>query len=131
MSSSEGRVGRIGWFDLTVPAADEVASFYARVVGWEVEAHPMGEYDDHVMKDAAGEAVAGVCHARGPNAGLPPQWLAYVEVADLDESLAGCTELGGAVVQEPRELGAYGRIAVIRDPAGAHLALVEPPSAGE
>lgn len=65
-------------------------------------------------------AVAGICHARGSNADLPPQWLLYFVVEDLDAAVAACTERGGEVVVAPRGL-AGGRFGVIRDPAGAEL----------
>ena len=127
---SEDRVakaGTIGWVDLTVPNAVQVRDFYSRVVGWRAEPVDMNGYSDFNMCDpASGTPRAGVCHARGGNADLPPVWLIYVNVADLDASLAGCLELGGAVVGGTKEMAGYGRYAVIRDPAGAHLALFEP-----
>lgn len=120
-------VGSIGWVDLTVADAARVRDFYKSVVGWTSAAVDMGGYDDWTMlTPSTGEAIAGVCHARGVNAGLPAQWLVYVTVADLDRSLARCAELGGAVIMEPRDMGGHGRVAVIRDPAGAVLALREP-----
>lgn len=125
--SGQDEVGRIGWVDLTVPDADAVRDFYKGVVGWTSAATDMGGYDDWTMMlPTTGEAVAGVCHARGPNTGLPAQWLVYVTVADLDRSLARCAELGGALVAGPRDIGGHGRMAVIRDPAGAVMALREP-----
>jgi hypothetical protein len=45
-------VGTIGWFDLTVPNADEVRDFYRAVVGWGVEECEMGGYSD-LRDDAA------------------------------------------------------------------------------
>ena len=86
-----------------------------------------GYQDWALSTPESGEPVAGVCHARGVNAGLPPVWLVYVNVADLEASLSACRANGGEVLREPRDLGAYGRVAVIRDPAGAALALIEPP----
>jgi predicted enzyme related to lactoylglutathione lyase len=71
--------------------------------------------------------VAGVCHARGPNADLPAQWIVYVGVPDLDHSLAQAAALGGSVVRPAQDMGAYGRFALVRDPAGAIMALVERP----
>jgi len=121
------RPGSIGWFDLTVPDAEGVRDFYAAVVGWTPAPVAMEGYEDFMMSNADGEAVGGVCHAKGPNDGMPPQWLAYVVVADLAASMARCHELGGEVVDGPRGLGAFGTFCVVRDPAGAHLALVEPP----
>jgi len=120
--------GSVGWFDLTVPDASAVRDFYKEVVGWAASEVPMGGYDDFCMHPAAEGVppVAGVCHARGGNANLPPVWLIYINVADLDASLAACAAGGGAVVSGPRSLGGAGRMAVIRDPAGAVSALYEP-----
>lgn len=118
--------GTITWFDLTVNDADRVRDFYRDVVGWTVEGFDMGGYEDYVMKAPGGQAVAGVCHARGPNAGLPPQWLLYVTVADLDASLARCEALGGKRLTEIRQHGPTARYCVIQDPAGAVLTLYCP-----
>jgi uncharacterized protein len=126
MSENTPAPGTIVWTDLTVPDADRVHEFYARVVGWKPQPVEMGGYSDYSMVSPDGGSAVGVCHARGVNANLPPAWLVYVQVADLEESLRGCRELGGEVIVEPRSLGDSGRMAVIRDPAGAVLALVGP-----
>jgi predicted enzyme related to lactoylglutathione lyase len=120
-------VGRISWVDLTVSDAAGVRDFYRQVVGWSSVEVGMGDYNDYnMLSPTNGEVVAGVCHARGVNAGLPPVWLVYVAVADLETSMARCRELGGSMVAGPNGMGSYGRYCVIRDPAGAHLALFEP-----
>lgn len=118
-------VGRIGWVDLTVDDAESVRDFYQAVVGWKSEGLDMGGYQDYCMLPEEGGPVAGVCHARGTNAGIPPQWLMYITVASLDESLASCLQLGGQVVRGARGLGGQGRFAIVRDPAGAVCALFE------
>ena len=69
--------------------------------------------------------MAGICHARGGNTGLPAQWLIYIIVADLDASLKQVEEKGGKVLRGIREYGGQGRYAVIQDPAGAVAALYE------
>jgi hypothetical protein len=59
----------------------------------------MGGYDDFNMTDPeTGTPVAGVRHARGAAAGPPPSWLIYVNVKDLDKSMARCIELVGQVI---------------------------------
>jgi len=122
---SAARLGTIAWRDLTVPDAGALRDFYSRVVGWEAKPHAMGDYDDYEMvARGTGETVAGVCHARGPNAGMPPQWLVYVVVEDVARSAAACTALGGRVVEGPRPMGAKA-FCVVQDPAGAMLALIE------
>ncbi len=116
--------GSIVWHDLTVPNAGEIRDFYAGVVGWESMEHDMGGYSDFGMNQpSGGDTVAGICHARGPNANLPAQWLIYIRVADVDASAERCRQLGGTVLDGPREIGEE-RFCVIRDPAGAAAALI-------
>jgi len=122
---SVAQVPRIGWIDLTVEDAERVRDFYRDVVGFETSAVPMGGYDDYCLQPPGGEPVAGVCHARGGNAGLPPVWLVYFTVADLDAALATCQARGGEIVAGPRRMG-EARYAVVRDPAGAPSALSQP-----
>ena len=122
--TSDG-VGKIGWIDLTVADAQGVGAFYREVVGWRSEGVDMGGYQDYCMLPADGEAVAGVCHARGTNEGIPAQWLIYITVADLEASLERCRALGGEVVRGARGLGGMGRFAIVRDPAGAVCALFQ------
>ena len=119
--------GTIAWADLTVPDAPKVRDFYAGVVGWTPGEVSMGDYADYTMAPDGGTPVAGVCHARGPNADLPAQWIVYVGVPDLDHSLAQATALGGSVVRAAQDMGSYGRFALVKDPAGAVMALVERP----
>ena len=119
-------VGSIGWADLTVPDASALRDFYAAVAGWTVVPLSMGDYDDYLMMQPGTETpVAGVCHARGKNAGLPPVWLMYITVTDLDARLAACRAAGGQVLMEPRSSGGTARFAVIQDPAGATVALFD------
>ena len=128
--ASEPKMGTIGWIDLTVADATGVRDFYAQVIGWAPSPVPMGGYDDYSMVAAGtGEPVAGVCHARGSNADLPPQWLIYITVPDVDASASRCVELGGKVLAGPRGMGSYGRYCVIEDPAGAVAALFTPAAA--
>jgi predicted enzyme related to lactoylglutathione lyase len=119
-------VGKIGWIDMTVPNADEVRDFYEAVVGLKAEDVSMGDYSDYNMTmPASGAPVCGVCHARGSNADLPPGWLVYFIVADVDESAASFEAKGGKVLVPPRGL-AGGRLCVIEDPGGATAALYHP-----
>ena len=120
--------GSIAWVDLTIPDAPKLAEFYTKVTGWTVQPVKMGKYDDYTMHAASGETVAGVCHARGPNADLPPMWLIYIVVENLDSALQQCRELGGEVLTPVRMAGGS-RFAVIKDPAGACAALWEPAAA--
>lgn len=126
MADERPPVGTIAWTDLTVEDADGVRGFYEKVVGWSSGGVDMGGYEDfNMVAPGTGDPVAGVCHARGSNADMPAAWMVYVIVADLDESMARCRELGGAIVVDAKDVGSMGRYCVIRDPAGAVMALFE------
>ena len=125
--SSTPRPGTISWQDLTVENAEELRDFYESVIGWSPEPVTMGGYSDFVMT-ADGDEIAGICHARGANADLPPVWIVYITVEDLDHSIQECQRLGGSIVAAPRGYGG-GRYCVIKDPAGANCALYQPPDA--
>lgn len=84
----------------------------------------MKGYDDFNMT-AQGEAVAGICHARGANSDIPPVWLLYFVVADMEAAIAAVQAHGGSVLRQPGVMGPMGRFAVIRDIAGAVCALYE------
>ena len=118
--SAKSELGIVGWTDLTVEDAATIRDFYAGVTGWTPSEVSMGDYSDFSMNaPGSGQAVAGICHARGVNADLPPAWLIYITVQDVDESARICEEQGGAIVLPPRDMGEMGRYCVIRDPAGA------------
>jgi predicted enzyme related to lactoylglutathione lyase len=115
----------IGWHDLTIPDAAALRDFYASVMGWRPEPVNMGGYSDYNMVDpATGHPVAGICHSRGVNNGLPPQWLIYFVIDDIEASVARCTAEGGDIVSPVRSSGGS-LYCVIRDPAGAVSALFQ------
>lgn len=128
----ETKLGTIGWIDLTVKDCPATRDFYKAVAGWESVGVGMGDYEDYAMSPpGGGDAVAGICHALGDNAEFPPQWLIYITVANVHASIERCLELGGKLLIEPRDLGSYGTICVIQDPAGAVAALQSAPAGGE
>jgi predicted enzyme related to lactoylglutathione lyase len=111
--------GRVGWIDLTVPDAAPTRDFWRSVGGFDgFEAVDMGEYQDFSLL-TDGRPIAGVCHARGPNAELPPVWLVYFTVDDLHAALAEVEQRGGRIVEKRT------RMAVVQDPAGAIAALFQ------
>lgn len=113
------------WVDLTVEDAARARDFYARVLGWRPEPVPMGGYADfNMLHPDTGAPAAGLCHARGANQGIPPVWLVYFAVPDLEVALAEVEAGGGETLLPPRGTGS-GRYAVVRDPAGAVFAVAD------
>lgn len=105
--------------------AEARAEFCEEGMGREPAPHEMDGDVDYVMEHPeTGQTIAGVCHARGRNAGLPSQWLLYVAVTDLEACLEAVRDLGGMVLSEQQPEGGHAQ-AVIEDPGGAVLALFE------
>ena len=124
--AGNAETGSIGWIDITVDDAEGLRDFYAKVTGWVPEGVSMGDYSDFTMnKPGSGEPAAGICHARGGNADLPPQWLIYIVVGNVEESARLCADSGGKIVVQPKPL-AGGSFCVIEDPTGAVAALYQP-----
>lgn len=127
-AASEG-VGRIAWLDLTVADAEKTRDFYQQVIGWSSEDVEMEDgdttYSDYNMLAEDGSPAAGICHARGTNADLPPVWLIYLPVGDLAESIRRVDEEGGKVIKFVTDDDGNYIYAVIQDPVGVHFAIVQ------
>ena len=61
----------------------------------------------------------------GAPADMPSMWGCYVTVANLDETVAAVKRLGGSVLMESMEVKSVGRMAVIRNPQGAALSVIQ------
>lgn len=64
--------------------------------------------------------VAGCVQPSAENSG-PPMWLSYVNVADIDASVAKAKELGATIHMDRVDI-AMGSFAVLADPQGATFA---------
>ncbi len=122
-------IGRISWLDLTVSGASATRDFYRQVVGWsvqDIEMEDNGErYVDYTMLAQDGSPVAGICHARSVNIGLPPVWMMYLPVGDLVESIRRVEQEGGEVIKAVRGEDRKYVYAAVQDPVGAYLAFVQ------
>lgn len=118
--------GTFSYAELTTTDAASARAFYTALFGWEVDEIPMGPGGAYYMF-RRGEHVTAAMHQMGPvqAAAFPPSWGSYVTVAGVDESAARAAELGGAVLMAPFDVMDAGRMAVVRDPAGAVFSLWE------
>ncbi len=97
------------------------------MVGWKTSEVPTGDYGGYNMNSPDdNQTKAGVCHSRCVNAGLPPFWLVYITVEDVDASAAFCHKLSAKIIFPPKKRGGLGRYCVIQDLAGSFVALNEP-----
>jgi len=121
--------GRFAWHELSTPNPDAAKSFYPAVTSWTTA--PMEGSDDYTLWLNDTTPLGGVTTLPEElkMRGVPPHWLAYVSVYDVDESVRLAKTLGGEVRFGPMEIPNVGAWAVIGDPQGAALGLFEPANA--
>ena len=56
-------------------------------------------------------------------ANVPPHWLPYIAVEDVDASAKQAKDLGGKILGAPMDIPNVGRFAVVADPQGATFAI--------
>jgi predicted enzyme related to lactoylglutathione lyase len=124
-------VGTFGWNELNTRDPEAAEAFYGAVLGWEfetVEFEGMGPYTN--IKLADGAVVGGMLDMRGrvPEE-VPPHWLVYFGVEQIDSALETVRRRGGDVAFGPLDIPA-GRFAVVSDPWGAFFAAIQPKEEG-
>lgn len=124
MASSN--VGRFVWYDHLAKNPKMAIAFYTDVVGWKTQ--PMGEEGRYTMWVGSQGPLGGTMNLSTDQAkmGVPPHWMAHVEVEGVDATAAKATELGGRILKEPTDIPNVGRFAVIVDPQGAEISIFEP-----
>lgn len=103
------------WTDLSTFDVGKATAFYRQVLGWEFEQGAGGYYNAHL----ANAPCAGVYEmpAFFQEIRMPSFWMTYISVDDVKAVTARAQKLGGKL--EIEENNTKGRIALIRDPAGA------------
>lgn len=114
--------GDFFWADLLAREPARAAEFYRGVTGYEVSAEHIGRGIDRIVLSSGGYARAGI--APLPAAVKQAGWLPYVLVADVAGTVKKVTGAGGRVLVEPRADLLDGNLAVIADPRGGVLGVV-------
>ncbi len=127
---------RTGWEVTDVPGAflwaeqmsndpDGARRFYATLFGYEQQDMSAPDFT-YTSLSVGGTPAAGV-GGYGPGAGdVPAAWTWYVGVEDADAIAPQVAALGGEVVSGPEDTP-YGRVLLVRGPAGEVVALVQGP----
>jgi predicted enzyme related to lactoylglutathione lyase len=123
-ADDEPNVGEWNWFELYSLKARATADFYAAAFGYKVETDMRSEKSDHLLLSSSGQTRAGVAPLpSSPDSA--PGWLPCVRVADIEATVAKTESLGGSVVIAPRPAALGSRFAVVADPTGGTVGLVQ------
>lgn len=115
--------GFFGWAEVNTADAERARSFYTELFGASSSGveNPTTTYYG-LSKD--GETFAGILQMTEEWAGIPPHWMVYFEVDDIDSAVGRAKECGGAVAVEPFDTP-LGRIAVVGDRGMAPFSLLQ------
>jgi predicted enzyme related to lactoylglutathione lyase len=112
------------WNELLTRDVDAAAAFYGAVFDYAFETlpdDPSGSYRLMKVKD---EVVGGIWQMGDEMPqDVPPHWMPYFHLDDVDAGFERVGELGGEVLREPID-SPYGRFAPVRDPQGATFSLI-------
>ena len=127
-AASSAQPGDFPWHELSTTDLNAAVSFYVAMFGWEKgPAHDMGpEMGIYQLITRGGQQIAGMFKA--PGAAMPPNWLTYVQVADIDKAAQSIKAAGGRVMNGPHQVPGGTWIVQAMDPQGGTFAVLEPAS---
>lgn len=114
--------GTLCWADLSTPDPERAKAFYSSLFGWQLTT---GEKDTsgylHIKNGE--HFIGGVPPTAYRQPGVPPHWLAYFQVDDVDAAANKAKAMGAKLLMPPMTMEDVGRWSVIADPQGAVFAI--------
>ncbi len=116
--------GKVIWRDLLADRPQETMQFYRELFGWQFE--PLGSGINYTLIRHRGRLIGGMVDQNQlPTEADVSQWVVVMSVEDIDTAARQVAAGGGDVLTPPTSLGDRGRIAVVTDPQGALLSLLQ------
>jgi predicted enzyme related to lactoylglutathione lyase len=118
------------WYDVMTTDPKAAETFYRGVVGWGAQDSGAGS-PGYTLFTVNGRGVAGLMAIpeEARRHGVPPAWMGYIYVDDVDEMAARITLEGGKVHKGPLDVPGIIRFAAVSDPQGAGFIIAKPMSA--
>ncbi|MGW6912403.1 VOC family protein [Kitasatospora sp. NPDC054939] len=107
--------GALGWVELLTRDPEGAKAFYPAVLGWTV--NPSEGYTQWGLAGLDFGGMLAMDDRFPPQ--VPPHWLPYFAVADVDVAAFRAGNLGADVLMPPTDVPSGPRVAVLRDPQGA------------
>lgn len=114
--------GDVFWLDLFARDPAKAARFYAGLAGYEVSEPDRDAGIPRWILATGGYARAGIALLRSE--ATKPGWLPYILVDDVAGTVRRAVQAGGRVVVEPRAGLLDGNVAIVADPSGGVVGVV-------
>jgi uncharacterized protein len=115
--------GTFCWVELGTTDGEAAKKFYTSLFGWEATDNPVGPGMIYTILKLDGKDAGALYKMGEEMKGVPPNWLSYISVKNVNETTAKAKQLGGTVFKEPFDVMDLGRMSVIQDSTGAVFAL--------
>jgi predicted enzyme related to lactoylglutathione lyase len=116
--------GTLNWNELNTRDLAKAKAFYKAVFGWDAKTSeaPGGDYTEWKL----GDRSIGGCLVMGDNfpPEVPPNWLVYFAVDDVNAMVAKANGLGATTIMPPMDVP-VGTFSVLSDPQGAVFAIIQ------
>ena len=117
-------VGEASWHELMTTDAPAAMKFYTDLFGWQegdaMDMGPMGKY--HMFNRPNG-AIGGMMNKPPEMAQVPPHWMIYFRVPDINAAVERIKKNGGTIINGPMEVPGGDWIVTATDPQGAAFSL--------
>jgi predicted enzyme related to lactoylglutathione lyase len=114
--------GTLCWADLSTPDARTAEAFYSGLFGWQFTRDEKDTSGYLHIKNGE-HFIGGVPPAAYRQPGVPPHWLAYFQVDDVDVAANKAKDMGAKLCLPPMSMEGVGRFSVVADPQGAVFAV--------
>ncbi|AWZ05179.1 MULTISPECIES: VOC family protein [unclassified Streptomyces] len=112
------------WVDAMFSDVEGAKTFYSDVLGWTF-GESSSEYGNYTQAYSDGKAVAAVVPPM-PGAEGASQWCLYFASPDAAATAEKIKSAGGEVLMEPMQVGAFGTMAIAKEPSGAVFGVWQP-----
>ena len=121
------KTGSFCWVELGTTDREAAKKFYSQLFGWSADDRPMGPDMTYTMFRLGGQDAAGAyaLMKEQVSAHVPPHWMLYVKVENVDASAAKAVKAGARQIVPPADIPNVGRFAVVQDPTGAAIGMYQ------
>ncbi len=112
------------WAELATRDIAKAEAFYAGLFGWQLQDHQSSPSAYRMFSNSDG-MLGGLLQMTSEWGDMPSHWSIYIQVEDVDATVAKATSIGGKPCFPAFDAPGVGRIARIDDPAGAGFYVIK------
>ena len=109
-----------GWISHSGPDASKARTFYADVIGWNIQDMPMKDGSSHPAIMVNEAPIGGFSPMPETKGG----WTIYVTVDDVDARVEKAKSAGATLVAPATDVPGVGRMATLEDPQGGRFSMI-------